>query len=175
MQVSDIISYLGDRIIYIAGVFAGIPVIYVAGRWMIGWYWDKRKRENASFLEWQINLLQENSMAPIFIIEARTLKLFKTNKACRRLFSAGKEHFENRNYYRLIEPSELNGFLHAIRNAIKDQSSFTYETGCVLPDSTKLRMVWELEPFIEMGATRALGGSVRINHRRQTIHLSGAP
>lgn len=158
---SDVLAYIGD---HIAAIITGVLIVAFIpiAKWFGGWYWVKKKQQNPAYLEWQISFLQEHSMLPFFVIEARTLKMLKTNKALRRLFSTGKESFEGKSWYRLIHNHDRQEFLTAMRAAIADQSNFTYECSVVLPDNTELEMLWVAEPFIELGSTRALGGTVSV-------------
>lgn len=153
-----------DLLLYAAKVIASLVALSAVGvtaRKLFHWYVDKYKRENRTFLEFQLNYVQEHSMFPFFLIDNH-LRIVRTNIALRRLFSAGSESFEGKNWFRLIEPNELGHVITIWNESIEQKSSYTNVVGVVLPDGTKLKMMITAEPFIYAGKTRAFIGTAAI-------------
>lgn len=161
---NDLLASIPDWITKLGAVLAALLAIVPVAWKFYGWYFDRKKKYNVLFLEWRISLLEGSILMPLFILEASSLKMLRTNKPFRTIFNGHSDMFEGKSWTGVIKQSEREGFLNALRTAIKEQSDFSYEAVSVIA-GRNVHILWTARPFVHLKGTRAVGGTVEIKSR----------
>jgi hypothetical protein len=159
---ADLLSYLADNIVYVAGVIGALAVVLAFATKAINRAIDIAKYRHRAWHYFLIKELYDKSFQPYMILESKSLDCTLTNQAMRNLFSAGDQDFKGKAWFRLIEPLELSDVLKSWRDAFDNKSDYTRTVSVILPDGTKLKMQFTGEAYIYLNRTRAFIVSAKI-------------